>query len=206
MPVTINGETLYEGAVLGLRERNGYHDSDFYAMVWNGEAIRSVEYATTRFGGGGTARVDATAETVEAARAYVAKLLASRYTEAERRRLDEPVSLSKGERVRFLKKVTFTDKKRGGAKVTANAGETGVVIWAGHFGTFYRNGYNRPDRSNLRVGVKLDDGRVVFCGAVKLGLDAERTPEAELTARAEREAALLDANGLAWAYHSAIHY
>lgn len=56
--------TLFEGAVLTTRERNGYHDSDFYAVVWDEERkeLREVEYDTTRFAGGGNAVVDATDE------------------------------------------------------------------------------------------------------------------------------------------------
>ena len=38
----------YTGLVLADRERNGYHDSDFYAIVWGGSAPLEVEYATTR--------------------------------------------------------------------------------------------------------------------------------------------------------------
>lgn len=55
----------YEGAVLGLRERNGAHDSDFFAVVWDehGQCVREVPYASTA---GWTyhngARVDATEE------------------------------------------------------------------------------------------------------------------------------------------------
>lgn len=44
-----NGETAYKGAVLQTRERNGYHDSDFYAVVWDGNDLCEVEYASTRF-------------------------------------------------------------------------------------------------------------------------------------------------------------
>jgi len=55
---------LYEGCVFDLRERNGYHDSDFYAVVWDeGEqCIKNYEYDTTRYAGGGWANVDATEE------------------------------------------------------------------------------------------------------------------------------------------------
>lgn len=43
-------ETTYEGAVLDVYERNGYDDSDFYAIVWDAEKgqIEHVMYATTR--------------------------------------------------------------------------------------------------------------------------------------------------------------
>lgn len=54
--VEINGDTVYVvdtyvGKVLHQYERNGYHDSDFYIMVWDDaiNAPRSFETWTTRF-------------------------------------------------------------------------------------------------------------------------------------------------------------
>jgi hypothetical protein len=60
----------YKGAVLATYERNGYDDSDFYAIVWDAEEkkIKHVEYATTRgwtYNNG--ASVDATEEVIEEA-------------------------------------------------------------------------------------------------------------------------------------------
>lgn len=54
----------YQNAVLETYERNGYDDSDFFAIVWDAaeNCTKSIEYATTRFGGGGWADVDATPE------------------------------------------------------------------------------------------------------------------------------------------------
>lgn len=62
-------EVEFAGAVLQLGEHNYYDDSDFYAVVYDAEAgtIHEVEYATTRFGGGGWAEVDVTAENRERA-------------------------------------------------------------------------------------------------------------------------------------------
>jgi len=44
-------QTRFEGLVLADRERNGYDDSDFYAVVWdvNKDCPVEVEYGTTRF-------------------------------------------------------------------------------------------------------------------------------------------------------------
>ena len=60
-------EETYIGRVLLLRERNGYDDSDFYAICWNDETGKpiSIMYDTTRFAGGGGANIDATPEVVE---------------------------------------------------------------------------------------------------------------------------------------------
>ena len=50
----INGEfeKRYEGKVLNWYERNGYHDSDWYAEVWDDakQEVRDVLYMTTRCG------------------------------------------------------------------------------------------------------------------------------------------------------------
>ena len=48
-----NGIKLVEnsvGKVLSLRERNGYHDSDFFATYWCEieNKPKTIEYATTR--------------------------------------------------------------------------------------------------------------------------------------------------------------
>lgn len=39
----------FVNAVVALRERNGYDDSDFFATVWNGHTFKEICYATTRF-------------------------------------------------------------------------------------------------------------------------------------------------------------
>jgi hypothetical protein len=68
---THDGETRYVGAVLADREENGYDDSDFYAVVWTGEALARVTYASTRYAGGGRAVVDATPETLAVVAAWL---------------------------------------------------------------------------------------------------------------------------------------
>ena len=62
----IYGETepKYVGCVISTYERNGYDDSDWYAICWDREKQKVVEvnYDTTRAGGGGYAEIDATPE------------------------------------------------------------------------------------------------------------------------------------------------
>lgn len=72
-------DTSYEGCVLDMTERNGYDDSDFYAVVWD-EAegcVKSIMYATTRgptYSNG--ANIDATDEVkAKAAAWYRAQLI-----------------------------------------------------------------------------------------------------------------------------------
>ncbi|UTU07998.1 hypothetical protein CcrC1_gp312 [Caulobacter phage C1] len=77
----------YKGCVLSLGEVNGYHDSDFYAIVWDeaDQATRRIEYASTR---GWTydcgASIDATDEVKAAYAAYEEAQYRRRVEERER--------------------------------------------------------------------------------------------------------------------------
>lgn len=78
--ITYDGNTCYmhthhRGVVLATREMNGYDDSDFYALVWAGDHVEQVEYATTRFWTyPNNATVDAAPEVLEQYRAWCARL------------------------------------------------------------------------------------------------------------------------------------
>lgn len=79
----------YEGRVLETRERNFHDDSDFYAVVWTGDRITTVEYATTRYAtDDNSADRDATPETLAAAAAWAAELAADRAVEERRDELE----------------------------------------------------------------------------------------------------------------------
>lgn len=85
MTVHIDGQPdTYVGATLATYEKNGYDDSDFYAICWNGERLVTEEYATTRFVSQGCyAKVDSTAEVDEQVRAYLTQCeVRSRYSHA----------------------------------------------------------------------------------------------------------------------------
>ena len=75
---------VFKGCVVGLRERNGYQDSDFFARVWNAETkqVEEVMYGTTR---GWTyacsAEIDATPEVRELVAAWEAEKEAKRQAE-----------------------------------------------------------------------------------------------------------------------------
>lgn len=139
-------EPTFEGATLYDRERNGYHDSDFYALVWDEEQgkVRDIEYGTTRFANTPrTALVDATDEVWEKAWAWAEEQWIERARrEAERKAQDVEV----GMRVRVVR----------GRKVPI--GTEGVVLWMdGRVVTpRYRNGYKRgPDY--VAVGIATTD-------------------------------------------------
>lgn len=180
--------TEYEGCVLQTRERNWRDDSDFEALVWDESRskLKWVGYSTTRcWTYLNSATVDATPEVIEKAQKFLEAEIYSGLVAQDKGRVDEPKELVKGDAVKFHKKVRYKDKKNGGKVIAVEAGETGEVIWYGFFGTFYRNGYNQRTRSSARAGVRLADGRVVFCAATKLGLDKPYTDEEDLGQRAK---------------------
>lgn len=121
----------FAGAVLETFERNGYHDSDFVAVVWDGEQVTTRAYASTSYWSyHNHARVDATPQIQAAALAWYRTRLApyligQAHSDAARPR--------KGRQVRSL---TTRGK---------NAGVTGEVKWIG------RDRY----REGERVGVKV---------------------------------------------------
>jgi hypothetical protein len=133
-------QVSFEGAVLDTWERNGYDDSDFYALVWDAEAgtLRTIEYATTR---GWThhngAHVDATEEVLAAARGSmiprVVEMLRGRYT-------DEATAPSVG---RTVRSTTRSGK---------NKGVEGVVRWYGEDSYARDYGLGKP----MKVGVVVE--------------------------------------------------
>lgn len=133
----------YTGAVLGLIERNGYDDSDFDAIVWDAEqgCVRTVNYASTRgWTYHNSARIDATPEVIEAARAWMrawwTRLLTKQAEQAARRP-------EMGRVVRSL------------AKRGKTAGVEGKIVWAGV--NQYRSRWRLTVR---RFGVETPDGLV----------------------------------------------
>lgn len=168
-------EVSFEGAVLRLRERNGYDDSDFYALVWDEEQqrTREIQYATTR---GWTyhngASIDATHEVIEAAVAHTA---AVRFADAQERHNSTP---RKGYTARAVEK-----------------GETfeGVITWIGEKRE-YSQWAARYATPVARYGIKVEGRKgLVFANADDEGFafDAEPVSEADMVewrANCERSA------------------
>jgi hypothetical protein len=69
----------YTGKVLTTREENGHDDSDFYAIVWDGEKCTREDYATTCFAGGGHAKIDATPEVIALASKWLEEMAFQRW-------------------------------------------------------------------------------------------------------------------------------
>lgn len=166
-------------------EENGYHDSDGYAARWDGEKVVLELVWTTRGCMEPKPSKLATAEECELARRWLADQIFGILRKGEDAAVLEPDNVNKGDDVVLLKGHTFNDKKAG-TKTKVEAGTTGRVFWIGAFGSFYRNGYNRPNRSNRRVGLELTDGRRIFCPLSKVRLARDVATDAELREKAER--------------------
>jgi hypothetical protein len=130
-------DVRYEGATFGTYERNGYNDSDFYAVVWTGEAITAIEYATTRgwtYANG--ASPDATDDVKAAAAAWLYQRDVKSWNVAA---AHDALMPEKGRRAEVFK----------GRKVPV--GTTGEIIWVGD---------DRYRRGAYRVGIKDAAGEV----------------------------------------------
>ena len=111
-----DGSLEYEGAVFGTWEHNGYHDSDFYALVWDGEGLRGIEYGSTRHAGGGGATTDATEDIKALAGAWLAARDIESWNVAT---AHDALMVEKGRAIEVFK----------GRKVAI--GTTGTAFWVG---------------------------------------------------------------------------
>jgi hypothetical protein len=162
--------TTHIGLVLATGEHNYHDDSDFFALVWNWEKGEPEEigYGTTR---GWTypngASVDATPEVIAAYDAYRASLTAAAKVRAKAVEAATP-------------RVGKTVKVVRGRKIAL--GVTGVVTWVGtsKFGgrPKYLPSYLPFTETNLRMGIKLADGSVVFTDRKNIEVVVEFVTEA----------------------------
>tara|TARA_Y100000592_G_C5458930_1_gene312919 strand:- start:1254 stop:1970 length:717 start_codon:yes stop_codon:yes gene_type:complete len=159
-----NAPIQYEGCVISLRESNGYHDSDFYAKVWDKEIqdVISVEYHTTRGASTGWAKVDCTNEMLEQ---YMAEAEANPNTikiardKWKKAMHDANVSFSENLDRLLVQKgdIVYVDIKRGKYKGTKGQGEV-FFLRQDQFAT--KRLSNKLDGS-YSVGLKID-GKAVF--------------------------------------------
>jgi hypothetical protein len=158
MPVAVDWDQSYVGCVLMTYERNGYDDSDFYAVVYDEatDSINHVEYASTR---GWTymdgATVDATEDVKAKAREVIRRQAFARMTAAAADAAKAP---------EVGKAVVVT----AGRKVPQ--GTTGSVVWKGE--DSYANARNSryapagfPRKTAYRVGIKTAEGTVFTAGS-----------------------------------------
>lgn len=157
--------TTFVGKVIAIYEKNGYNDSDFYAIAETDEPgeFTTVCYATTR---GWTylnrAVVDATPDVVEryeAMRQRNAEEAAARRAEFNKRRIvkDVPVRVTRGK----------------------HKGVEGTVGWVGEDAYNRRrdyNGWGIKHIDDYRVGIRVEgQKKFTFVGAqyVEIQLDGE---------------------------------
>lgn len=172
------------------REHNYYDDSDFYVIAfdWNTKTIFEHPTGSTRYAAGpslGPSFVPVEhlpAEVLQVARevAVVNEVLEIMRRHHLRVMTPGPEEVQKGTRV------VLTRKARNRELGTLEAGLAGKVFWIGSHGRFYRNGYNRPNRHNTRLGVEFDDGRKGFVALDACRLDEPELPEIDAVEIAKR--------------------
>ena len=134
----------FNGCVLGVTERNGYHDSDFYAIVWDDEqgCVRTIEDGTTRFYAPSKySRADASYEVLEKARAWWSREIGPKM--AAETLLARARAIEVGSTVEVVK----------GRKIAK--GTVGKVTWKGE-DRFASNRYTKA----YRVGISTPNGTV----------------------------------------------
>lgn len=165
-------------------EDNGYNDSDFWVSVYDDEknAVRAVLKGSTRFagyhdGGPDIGKPIANLAVLQKALRVLADHIYSVIRAAEYRDVLEPSTAEKGTILRLLRSV-----KHKGALIAE--GTVGELFWIGAYGHFYRNGYNRPDRENTRVGLTLADGSSAYVALSACRLNREPHDDEQLRVRA----------------------
>jgi hypothetical protein len=131
----------FTGCVLGVTENNGYHDSDFFAIVWDNEqnCVRTIEDGTTRaYAPSKYHRPDASIEVLEKARAWWASEIGPK--KARETLLARANAIEVGSIVKVVK----------GRKIAKDT--VGDVVWKG------KDAYNRYA---TRIGIKVD-GKTLF--------------------------------------------
>jgi hypothetical protein len=143
--------------LLARYEDNGYHDSYFHAVTWDSDLKVMREHTEGATAYGGWFPVDAPKMNAAPAdiraefRAFACHAAAMQIFNADLFDCTEPQSVKVGDNLRLLRDVN--------GKANVKAGDVGRVFWSGAYGHFYRNGYNKPNRSNIRAGLEMDGGQ-----------------------------------------------
>ena len=166
-------------------EDNGYHDSYFYGACWDTESksLETHSEGATAYAGGWSKPADIT--TINNApgsvynefKEHCINTAAKMIFEANKRDINEPDSVNNGDRVVTIRRV----KPRKSPAI--EVGTKGTVFWQKAYGQFYRNGYNRPNRSNTRLGIKADSGDTIWIALNACKLDKEVEPLESIVSR-----------------------
>ncbi|MDA3961905.1 MAG: hypothetical protein PF961_14035 [Planctomycetota bacterium] len=159
---------------------HGYHDSYFYDIIFDDEAVTITDkmIGATAFAGGRIGSYEPLSDViVKQVREYFTGLLCDHYMEVETRIcLTPPIdALAPGVAVRTTRVIRGTDRAtRGKIQIPADS-VAHIVSHPRAFGTFYRNGANRPNRDNARVLIEVQatgQRAYVACNALRMDYEA----------------------------------
>lgn len=163
-------------------EQNGYHDSYFNDGYFNDETntFQSHETGATAYASGAGSLSDKTIdnaplEVIAACKAAMVAIVKARF-----RNMDDNAKTPNGKVKGKMLKLSRDVKHKG---VVYKKGTTGMAFWEGSYGTFYKNGYNKPNRSNTRVGLKVDD-KSIFVALEACERAEDGKTDAQLVAQA----------------------
>lgn len=135
---------MYTGRVLAEYEENGYHDSDFYCIAWDGERLVHELWGTTRCASTGWGcTVDATDEVKAEAREHLEQIAFEDFVALAEKEARTP---KVGRRVRSWKGRAHTPIE-------------GTVFW---IGKYRPRGTYSDWAAEERVGIETDDGERTF--------------------------------------------
>lgn len=173
----------FEGATLATWERNGPDDSDFLALVWTGQELKALEYASTSYWSyANSAIVDATCEVKQLAAGWLRQRDIAGWME---QMLRDGGLVQPGRRVRVVKGRTVA------------IGTEGLLLR--RVPSHYRNA---PERCQIRD----DAGGKHWTALTNLefvNADPEWTPEGEIEHRVNAHVAWLVATGTEWQWIAA---
>jgi len=165
-------------------EDNGYHDSYFYGACWDTETKSIVTHGegATAYAGGWSKpdipKISSAPETVYSEfKEFCISRAAQMIFDSKQLDISEPDSVQRGEDLVTIR--TVKTRKFG----IIEKGTRGRVFWSGAYGQFYRKGYNRPCRSNIRVGLETVAGDKVFVALNACSRDIKVEPLESIKSR-----------------------
>jgi hypothetical protein len=168
---------------LGAFERNGLSDSDFYTIWYdaNKNTIECIESGSTRYYSGGVDlnqlhKNKLTPELTEKARLVLREVIFNHAKADNASMVRNPQLEHFTMHTKFEASEPIRKKGDDGKFYVIPTGTVVEVVGKPTaFGTFYRNGYNRPNPKNSTVSCRMNDGSYVYLPCHKLKL-----PESEL--------------------------
>jgi len=194
---------------LGEFERNGYNDSDFFCIYYDekNNMIKCQEIGSTRYPGGTDIgelkKHRLTPEILEKARQCFEDYVYEKMVEMSKKRVAEP-SIGVFETHMHNEVEAITDiRKKGSDKkfyIIPAGTKFEVIGKPTSFGTFYRNGYNKPDRKNSSIACRTLEGDNIYLPCCKLKLSDKYLLPNEVVRRISK-ITTMSSNWLKATYH-----